>query len=94
MAEMNIPGDSIDSLVAQAVRAASGESIGFDIAKSLHKALLESNPKKKRKTKDERLNTDSGLILTSPGAISALNEKHDQEHKKRRPVARRKAGKK
>ena len=92
MSNMNVPDASIETLVEQTVRAARGESAEFHIAKSLHKALLETNPKKKRMLKDQRLSTDSGLLLTSSLGVAALNEQENA--KKKKPAPKRRAAKK
>ena len=89
--DMKVPEDSINSIVGQAMRSARGQTIGYDIAKSLRKALLESNPKKQRVTKDQRLGTTSGLILTLPPSVAALN---DKESSKKKPATRRRPAKK
>ena len=82
MEEMNVPDESISSLVDEVVLSARGKSVGFDIEKSLHKALLESTPKKQRMEKDRRFSTAHGLLLTSPPTDAALCDKERNEKRR------------
>ena len=91
MEEMNVPDQSIDSVISQTVRLARGHTAGYEIAHSLHQALLEASPPKKRRTKDHSFSTESGLILTSPPAIAAVT---DQEERKKTPAKKKSTAKK
>ena len=75
LVEMNVNDEEAKSVLDHAERAARGKSLGYDIAKSFQAALLNLNPIKKRKSKDFRLNTETGLILTASDVIMALEEK-------------------
>ena len=87
--EMNISDELADRMWSDAERAARGESIGSEIAKSFAKALLSTHTKKQKRVKDQRFSTDHGLVMTSEH-VKALEAKGLLGKKKTAPVTKTK----
>ena len=61
------------------------KTLGVDIARSFQSALLSLNPTKKRKLKDDRLDTNVGLISSSPEVIAEEGVIAEHWKNKRKP---------
>jgi hypothetical protein len=75
LADMNLSVSDINAVVSDAERKARGVSVAYDLADTLRSTLLQHNPPKQKRTKDVRLNTDAGLLLTESSVVLALGEK-------------------
>ena len=71
----------IDRVLDFADRELRGTTLGYDIGKALHNALLTINPAKKRKLKDAHFDTKVGLVITESDIVAAAKERDESKKK-------------
>lgn len=90
--KINIFGESDNNRILGNI-AREGKGIScektVDVVEEFRAVVFQSRAPKHRRTKDTRLSTDAGMVLTQDEFLKALRER--EQKKARKPAAKRKA---
>ncbi|OWA55054.1 hypothetical protein BV898_19439 [Hypsibius exemplaris] len=72
---LDLPHEDVNAIISNIHRKLSGQSAGYEIAKSMNKRLNQTLPEKKRKLKDVRLDSEAGKIWSESSVRMVLVER-------------------